>query len=350
MCTDKKQIFTSFYIKKKCFSGIGNGMLNIIAFAVANDYFDKRAATACSIILGCSGVGGFYAPFLNNWLVGMYSHTGAMLINGGLMLHSIVCAFIYRPLPLIIPNVPSDMPTSVSTSQLLEYQENGSMTSAILDNRSITGSIQSSSVRSTAGSTVELITIKKPNRFAWEICKNTRFWVYSFCVMLLDVGFFNVTTYLPLKSLELQGKDVNEAVSVSIFSAADAIARLLCSAVWDTGIFSSVYARQLGHSFATGVIGIAMALTCLMDNYVVFLMWSTFFGLFVGIALSPTMAIMKDIARPERFADALSINFILEGPVTFLSPLILGKLYTYGYYFNRLGSVISQNKLANYVE
>ncbi|XP_014669093.1 PREDICTED: uncharacterized protein LOC106810303 [Priapulus caudatus] len=146
---------------------------------------------------------------------------------------------------------------------------------------------------------------------------------------LLNFGLFNIAVYLPIKSIEIGGEDANTALAVSLSSATDTLARiLLCTVLWDSKRFRGIYTRQMGFVIAMAGAGVLMSLAAVVDQQWSFLVWSAATGFFIGGALSPTFVMMKQIAGADAFADSLAVDFLLEGPVTFVAPILLEN---YGY-------------------
>ncbi len=90
-------------IEQLCFtfgiiSGIGLSMVYVPAVVIVAYYFEEKRAFATGIAVAGSGIGTFvFAPF-TEYLIGLYSWRGTVLIIGGIMLNIIVCGALFRPL------------------------------------------------------------------------------------------------------------------------------------------------------------------------------------------------------------------------------------------------------------
>lgn len=314
-------------------------MLIITAFAISNEYFDKRAGTASGLLFTGGGVGGLILPYVVQILVKEYTYRGASLINGALILNTVFCAALFRPIvkPKSKKTVMTDVETSIvftsSTVHLLTVQQHDRFSAADVNVEQ--AACHSSSSISEADTTTtkkdELDstenTKKATSTFAWKVLKDIRVWVFALCMVLHDVGFFNITLFLPIKSIELGGETVNEAMSVSLFGAGDTLGRLLCcTLLWDRGIFKTIYGRQFGFFIIVLFTGTSIASTGFVQSYRFYLTWSLIVGLLNGSALSPTFVIMQDIIGQQNFADAISVAFVCEAPASFLAPLFLGAI------------------------
>ncbi|XP_014673252.1 PREDICTED: monocarboxylate transporter 5-like, partial [Priapulus caudatus] len=337
---------------------IGIGMLTITAFGATNEYFSKRVALATGIVSAGAGLGFLVLPLLGKWLIDAYGYQGAMLINGAIVLNTLPCMVLYRPLHPHKPHKGSEkaidpaISVTASTNELLKYGELESSyvtgrDSVAQDGRSL--NIQQgnsaadcsevgrpdedrSSVTTTQDPGLEgnspkatPVTHKKKG-FAWEIFKDARLWVLCAAAALADAAVLTAPIYLPLLSLEVGGDDINEAIGVSLSSIMGTVTLILLSGVWDVGVFSRPLARQIGYVTLGIAASVATIVTGLLHNYAALMAWViVVVPTLGGASLSPFYMVVRDIATPASYADALSTVYLTAAPFTLLGSLAFGK-------------------------
>lgn len=317
-------------------------MLTITALGATSEYFTSKVALATGIASAGAGVGSLVLPLIAKVLIDEYGYRRAFLINGAIVLNTVPCSALFRPLLRTIRGGKraSDKTVSInaSTSQLLEFiSEPGSVctdsaleiTRNDLDNGSLCSNDQQT-VASVEDAVKRAVTekkrMKRQHRFAWEIFKDARFWVLCISVIFADASALNFTVYVPLLSVELGGNEINEAIGVSMSSVVGTVCLVLFSALWDVGVFRKVTSRQIGFSLFSVLVGVAISTTALITNYAHLLVWVIILQPMLGMgALSTFYMIVRDIATPERYADALSATYLFEAPFTFFASLFFGK-------------------------
>lgn len=334
-------------------AGIGSGMLMIVCFAAVSQYFEKRVALAIGLAGAGAGVGSLLTPLLVKVLIDKYSFYGAFLINGAIVLHCIPLSGLIRPVkmkPLELHSIQGKTNpgygTTHSRNELLEHSE-----SVIREKHTKADSKVNSASRDFASNHKDMPTTDslprhpqlpphKRKGFAWEIFKDVRIWIVCVCLMLADASAMNFATYLPLHSIEVGGEDVNEAFGVSFSGGMSAVAGVVWSALWDRGVFKKQISRQLGYCILTVVLGIIVAGTGIIKDYTFLMVWVVILQPLIGTgAMSPFHVIIRDIATPEKFPDALSITGLVKSPVTFLASIVIGKHVT-SYLHRQLGVFI----------
>ncbi|XP_071484309.1 monocarboxylate transporter 12-like [Diadema antillarum] len=88
---------SSLFMTAGDFTGVGFGMAYVSSVAIIPQYFDKYYGIANGIAYSGSGLGIVIIPPLFQIFVDIYGWRGAFLLLGGLCLHSIVCAMLFKP-------------------------------------------------------------------------------------------------------------------------------------------------------------------------------------------------------------------------------------------------------------
>ncbi|XP_014673263.1 PREDICTED: monocarboxylate transporter 12-B-like [Priapulus caudatus] len=324
------------YITVGAINGVGSGIVNIITFGAISAYFEKRVARAIGMAMAGAGLIGLLIPLLVKWLIDEYRYTGAMLINGAIILNIIPLCGLIIPLEELAkadkaaastPAKPS-YNTSLSTSQLLEHSESTVLPET--DGMASTNDNVSINVdkREAAGGPPPPPPADKPHTFAWDILKDARFWIICLCLIFGDAAVMNFIIYLPLLSVEIGGDNINEAINVSLSGVISAVNMLAWGALWDFGVFKKPISRQIGFAVLGIVNGIVVGMTGVISSYSFLMVWVIFIQptLSVGSG-SPLHVVIRDIATMEKFPDMFSASGFIRSPFTFLGSIVVGAFY-----------------------
>ncbi|XP_037071447.1 monocarboxylate transporter 12-like [Pollicipes pollicipes] len=86
------------YLTNGLIFGLGQGFSNVPGTLLVTQYFVKRRGLANAIMAAAAAVGGVFFPLLVQLLLEEYGITGTYLMLGGLHMHTLVSAALYRPL------------------------------------------------------------------------------------------------------------------------------------------------------------------------------------------------------------------------------------------------------------
>lgn len=316
----------------------------ILTFAAVSQYFEKRVAIAMGMMGAGAGVGSLLLPLLVKVLIDKYSFYGALLINGAITLNVIPLSALLRPVArkvLFDKDVHNPAYSTASSQADLiddEMSVNKDVELPYLSN----GKEEKEDIEDFAGQsdgnlpnldTADDNILMKPERkrgFAWELFKDVRIWVLCLCLMFDDASAMNSNVYLPLLSIEVGGDDINEAFGVSFSGILSSFTAFLWSALWDRGVFRKPISRQIGYSVLGIILGISVASTGLIQNYIFLMAWVIIVKPITATgAMSPYHVMVRDIATPSKFPDALSASGLIKAPATFLTSIVVGKRHLY---------------------
>ncbi|XP_037071459.1 monocarboxylate transporter 9-like [Pollicipes pollicipes] len=86
------------YLTNGLIFGLGQGFSNVPGTLLVTQYFVKRRGLANAIMAAAAAVGGVFFPLLVQLLLEEYGISGTYLMLGGLHMHTLVSAALYRPL------------------------------------------------------------------------------------------------------------------------------------------------------------------------------------------------------------------------------------------------------------
>ncbi|XP_014675842.1 PREDICTED: monocarboxylate transporter 9-like [Priapulus caudatus] len=312
---------------------------------------------AMGIVTSGAGLGSLVLPLLGKWLIDAYGYEGAMLINGAIVLNTVACIALYRPLHLHDQrHVAEDtlgpaISVTASTSELLQYGEfESTKTDSVLGGESVTqddrslnlqqGDLVAEVSRSDEdrSSVTVVVTTRQPvatpgthkkKGFAWEIFNDARLWVLCVMVGFVDVGTLTAPIYLPLLSIEVGGDDINEAAGVSMSGIIGTIILVIISLIWDLGVFRRPHMRQIGYAAFAISTGVTTLVAGFLQSYAVLMCWVIFVvPVTTAGSLSTFYIVVRDIATPENYPDALSTINLIEAPSMLIFSIVFGLVYS----------------------
>uniref|UniRef100_T1IJ98 SH2 domain-containing protein n=1 Tax=Strigamia maritima TaxID=126957 RepID=T1IJ98_STRMM len=277
------------YYMQFCFflAGIGAGLACNPGIMIVAKYFRKRRTQAVGFSLAGTAIGSIFQPPLLQYLVDTYGFRGALLIQGGLILHVCAGALLYKdPVPkreLKLLHAKQSMEVEqFDTNSLVENHNNEIKSPTSRPSQSIVGYQRGVEGR------YSMSNRAKPNTcFQWiehylyldlTLLYNPIFLIVCASVMFLSVGYPQTLIFVPPHALSLGFSKYNAGLLLSISAVGDLMGRLGSGFIFDKNIIK----KQHGFIIATACLSVALVGVSLAEDYIAIAVCVFLYGFFAG--------------------------------------------------------------------
>ncbi|XP_071086672.1 monocarboxylate transporter 14-like [Haliotis cracherodii] len=308
-------------------TGLGNAFVYGPGIYLLGQYFDKKRPLAIAVANSGISVGLMVLPTLITYLFDEYGFQGALMLLGGVMMQTVVCAALFRPLqpkelglpipspdPDDISGSPAPSPaTYVNTDKDLEgsNEEKTSFIGMSREDKMQTASADNSCCRAVRGcmATMDLSLFKNP-----------------IFVCILGFSFFGLignelsVAFIPSLAKEKGLSDMETAYLFTVAAALDLLSRLLPGIIAQLRLMTRP--KMLAGAFI--IIGILFQFTAYYKNFQFMLGFIIVYGGFSGFFFSLLPVIIIDLIGLDKFPKAFGFVQVFQGIAGALTYPVLG--------------------------
>ncbi|XP_076468346.1 monocarboxylate transporter 3-like [Babylonia areolata] len=308
-CTDMMAII---WLQGTCL-GLGQSMLVAPGEVLMGAYFRKRRTLALPVAKCGASVGSIVMPLLVSFLLTHYGLSGALLVMGGVCLHTLPAGLLLRP-----------------TSFFRKQQAASSSTPL---------TSQSTDVRPEAAQAIQQSREDEEGKSAQdgEKCRCRRcpkasslmldFSLFRRPLFLLLLSYFllfnsvNImTAYLPAMASENGMTDTQNGVLVSVMGVLDLVCRVLCAVVASTKVLTVPSMVIISYV----ILGVTSQFVRFLTSFPHFVALSVVLGLLGGVANAMLPMLVLHFVGLDSMAKALGFVLLVTGASSAASYPLLG--------------------------
>ncbi|XP_066269710.1 monocarboxylate transporter 13-like [Branchiostoma lanceolatum] len=295
------------YVTIGCLVGFGNSLGVTNMLISLGRYFTTRRLRANSIATLGGSLGAFAFPPLFQLLIDEYGTKGALLIAGGLVLHTVAFGSLVRPLHL------KAEATNITYTerQSIAPDDNAIPIPAPVKEKHRHCCVCSCNMRKRCLPIVDVNLLKEP----------------SFLMFLISVGFVasnrqTSNIYMIPRAKFLGIDDYPAAFLMSTVGIVGIVGRCISGVApeWER------YRRIDQYGTVAVLMGFAMMLVPLATSYGSMVAYSVVFGLLFGALVPITITTAADLVEVEKLPSAMGLRMFVQGVATLVGPAVSGAL------------------------
>ena len=290
-------------------------------YIIVSQYFLKKKGKAMALATVGSGLGHMIISPAIVALVDAYGFTGAMLILGGLMMHTCIGAGLYRPLRELTTTAVAltDRDVAVSTP----------------GDEGAGDDVAATAERAEDPAATSLMTADAPappprcprlpaalSDYA-ALLTDPTYLLYGGLIAAMAVCIQGYLMFLPDFAMERGATEEAAAFAPSFMAFADMCGRIAFGFLYDLRAVRP--RRPVLHAVIGILFGAFTLLTATAASYVVIAVVAVAVGLVESAVHSQRMTVAADIVAPERMSAAVSLAIFFQGVGTLIGPTVSGE-------------------------
>ncbi|XP_052104355.1 monocarboxylate transporter 12-like isoform X2 [Mytilus californianus] len=313
-------------------TGLGFGGIFLSTLVCVGQHFEKRRSFALGISVSGSGVGTFvFAPVVRI-LIDEYGWRGAILMEAGFIMNIVLCGAFFRPVQnksgkttdkSVIKNEAIDLSIVEDEIDIKEASMTSKQIFSIVKNKD--EGLQALKTKSTTSPDPSTNSVSScfSKHFDFGLLTNPAFTIFVVSNYFTALGFNTPYVYLPDRAEEKGMNQFDSAFLLSIIGISNTFGRIIFGWIADRKCVN----RLLLYGISLVICGTANVLNPLNDSKVYLMMYSSVYGMFIGVFVSLNTVILVDLLGSERLDKALGLLMMFQGIGCFLGPPICGWLY-----------------------
>ncbi|XP_014208622.1 monocarboxylate transporter 12-like [Copidosoma floridanum] len=353
---------TYLYFSYGIMMGIGAGLCYPVTIYIVSEYFERRRGLATGLCISGSTIGTVVLSPLLQFLITKLGHRYTVLILGGLVATTMICALFYHPVERHMKLVPANDPENQQQRQQQQQQQQqqpqspsktasekdtdglSSRRSSVISNvESITADprhdlrvslmrkklfkkqiSQISSVSDEVGADGGGESPGEPPIFQWSILRNPLYLIILVSNSASVISNTNFMILLPAYGVSEGFSGDRSALLLSVVSLFDLIGRIGGASLSDLNLVPKHYYFVSG----LGLSGIALALVAgSVGDYYKLAGLCGLFGLASGLYIGTTAVVLADMLGPENLTSSYGITLCVGGALQLVGPPVCTLAY-----------------------
>ena len=293
-------------------------------------YFRKKRSFASGVAFTGSSIGTVVLPPVIAFCISEFTVRGALLIFGGLWLHTLLVGAVMRPIPRpsdLVKSTPKETSPIYKPSKLDHHHgdldRNGDAEHDCFlppgEPRKAEPLIMEQHT------TVCLLSLKQIIRDNLDFLSTRKLLPLSFMFICLAFAYFNQFFILPPLVEELGLSRMFGSLMVALPNGVEVISRLATGAVANR--FSNK--KHLLILTSSAFTAMCSLIVSFYLNKYTLIVYAVLFGLFGGIFIPLLIPMLFDVVKPSQIGRASGMHPILTGIGISLGPPVLGKLHSF---------------------
>ncbi|KAL3871116.1 hypothetical protein ACJMK2_039135 [Sinanodonta woodiana] len=356
---------TIVYILFGLLGGFGSSLVYVPSLIIVSQYFNKKRGLAIGLSSAGVGLGTLFIPPLFGILFDHYGFQGACLILSGIILNSVIAAFLFRPVvpvrSLISQTRKEQKNDNIHAEQELllqtdkpEFDANSSkpelcciktMTPEKENDIPVIGrnsenvksnkeNLQNHRQKSKLAKSIQLgktfIAIKnlEPHRkkplVELSLLKNMTFLSLCIAISFFTMAFHITFVFLPPLIKDRGMTELDAAYIVSITGVMDGVGKVLAGFILDLNSIKKY--RLLIYNGIMIVVGTVSLLIPSISTFTGFALLCAFYGIMIGAYISQKSIVIIDILGVDKMTSSLGLLLWFQGVGTLAGPPLSGFL------------------------
>ncbi|CAH1785435.1 unnamed protein product [Owenia fusiformis] len=307
--------------------GIGGTLTYSPSIVIVGQYFKERRSLAMGLAASSSGIGAFAMPILVRYLMFEYGYFGAMLLQGGLLLHICISGALFRPLANNFRKPPTSRKEQNEDPEHMMHLLDKSKDMCDI-NETNDSNLNDIPEKSNAEKTVAEKTIghneKQPENVYLTLFKDSGFLTLSMAILIGTFGYTSMPVFLLALARERGLTIAKSAIILATTGASDGISRIVLGFFLDMKLVrphrTKVYMFAI---FSFAVYGIAYTLARTLPQ---FLIIAVLFGASESIFWVQRPVIVADLLGNDKLSSSHGLILAFQGVGVMLGPVVGGIL------------------------